>query len=433
VSDGHSRDSGAVARILKHVRDFGVSMANERPPARGTAPDGAEHEPNRVTPSERKPTENDTELPLSAEQEAATETLDAELVLWRVFGCSNDYAGRPTPYWSVDQPRGPRSDDRLILSLGDVPDELTTTLRQWRAQSAGLLDQIFRGASFDHRVRRYEEDLATVQVREFENPYPSWLSIRLSRPLRVRASRGVLAWLAEPEDALQKLSNFDKEGGEYLDGVVAKLFSLPAELNLGLVRYNDRRGFLVAPGRAALRELQLRTSINDAAVIVRTSWASAPLNAVESLVERLPKGKPISRLTAVPARWLTAALTEEDDLRRFVFAFAGLETLCTAAEKTARARLLTRISGADSTLPVKELLWPSKSDDFADRNLVFRFAAMASVYSPPTTEVDVASFARINRARNDLFHGSENSVDRNLSIECQNLLRKYVGLLARES
>ncbi len=403
-------------------------MTHERSAATGAAPDGAEPGPNETAPGK-----NETELSLPSEQNIATETLGAEMVLWRVFGCSNEYAGRPKPSWSVEQTRGPSSNDHLLLSLGDFPDELTTTLRQWRAQSTGLLDQVFWGASFDHRVQRYEEDLATVQVPELENPYPSWLSIRLSRPLRVRARRGVLAWLAEPEDALRMLSDFDKDGGEYLDGVVAKLFSLPAELNIGLVRYNDRRGFLVTPGRAAIREPQLKLSINDAGVIVPTSWASAPTDALETLVERLPKGKPIGRLTAVPARWLSAALMENDDLRRFVFAFAGLETLCTAAEKSARSRLLTGLSGADPALPVKELLWPSKSDDFADRNLVFRFAAMATVYSSATAKVDVASFARINRARNDMFHGSENSVDRNLSIECQSLLRKYVGLLAWES
>lgn len=257
-------------------------------------------------------------------------------------------------------------------------------------------------------MQRYEEDLATVQMPELEDPYPSWLSIRLSRPLRVRARQRVLGWLVEPEDALKMQSDFDKEGGEYLDGVVAKLFSLPAELNIGLVRYNDRRGFLVAPGRAAMRKPQFEVSINDAGIIVGTSWASAPTHALETLVERLPKGKPINRFTAVPARWLSSALTEQDDLRRFVFAFAGLEILCTAAEKKARPLLLTRLSGADSALPVKELLWPSKSDDFADRNLVFRFAAMASVYSPATTRLDVASFARMNKARNDMFHGSGN-------------------------
>ena len=260
------------------------------------------------------------------------------------------------------------------------------------------------------------------------------MSIRLSRPLRVKAHKGAtIAWLDEPATTLQILAELDSEGSHFLDGVVARLFALPPQLNLGLIRYNDRRAFLTAPGRAAVREPRIEMSVKDAGIRVGTDWGNAPTSALESLVTALPTGRQVGRLTALPARWLSAALTEKDDLRRFVFAFAGLETLSTLAEKDARKRLIDRVSHADVTLPVKELIWPSKSDDFADRNLVFRFAAMTSVYSPSSAVTDVAAFAKIAKARNDMFHGSENSIDRDLSIECQNLLRKYAGLVAADA
>ena len=321
------------------------------------------------------------------------------MVLWRVFGCSNEYAGRPTPFWSVEESRGPRANDRLTLSLGDLPAELTTTLRQWRAQANGLLDQMFGGVTFEHRLRRYKDDLATVEIPEFDDPYPSWLSIRFSRPLRVKAHKGAtIAWLDEPATTLQILAELDSEGSHFLDGVVARLCALPPQLNLGLIRYNDRRAFLTAPGRAAVREPRIEMSVKDAGVRVGTDWGNAPTSALESLVTALPTGRQVGRLTALPARWLSAALTEKDDLRRFVFAFAGLETLSTLAEKDARKRLIDRVSHADVTLPVKELIWPSKSDDFADRNLVFRFAAMTSVYSPSSAVAD-GQLSRKSRRR----------------------------------
>lgn len=412
--------------VSRNLEAQGENMASQRPAA-------AESDAGVAGTEPRKQAKGRT---AKGRQSAsgATETVGAEMVLWRVFGCSNDYAGRPSPLWSVEEAGGPASGDRMMLALGDLPDDLIVTLRQWRAQANGLLDQVFGGASFEDRLRRYEDDLASVELPEFADPYPSWLTLRLSRPASVKGLEGAtIAWLDEPETPLQMLAEFEAVGARYLDGVVAQLFSLPAELNLGLIRYNDRRAYLTAPGRAAMREPRLEMSIKDAGVVVGTSWDRAPTGALESLVKGLSERKGVGRLTAVPARWLSAALSESDELRRFIFAFVGLETLSTLNEKSSRESLVARVSQADPTLPVKELIWPGKSDDFVDRNLVFRFAAMAAVHSPATTETDVSTFARLAKARNDLFHGSDNSIDRNMAIECQNLLRKYLGLVATMS
>lgn len=100
-------------------------MAHKPTAVTGAVPDGAESEPNGTAA-----TKNVTELSLPAEQDIESEILNAELVLWRVFGCSNEYVSRPEPNWSVDQARGPGSNDHLLLSLGDFPDELTITLRR---------------------------------------------------------------------------------------------------------------------------------------------------------------------------------------------------------------------------------------------------------------------------------------------------------------
>lgn len=421
TSAGRSAERG---RRLPEAKETGTEKKPRKAPARKAAParlaaEGAGTRP--VEPVLQPPTGTVGEI------------VAAEMVLWRVLGCSNDYADRPDA-WSTTAQRGPGTDDQVAVHIGALPDELTATVRQWRAQSNGILDQLFGGATFEQRVARYAEDLATVELPEFENPYPSWLTIRLSRRVRVRASQGrTLAWLVDPDAAMAVLEAFDSEAGPYLDGVMAQLFALPPGLNLGAVRYSDRRAFLTAPGRAPLRQPRVQMSVNDAGVIVGTAWATAPVPEIEALVDGLPQGAQAGRLASVPARWLTEALAEEDEIRRFVFAFAGLETLATLAEKHARERLTERLALANPTLPVKELLWPSKTDDFADRNLAFRFAAMAAVYSPSSTAADLAAFSKIAKVRNALFHGSDNSVDRDLSIACLNLLRRYIGLVAAET
>jgi hypothetical protein len=117
-------------------------------------------------------------------------------------------------------------------------------------------------------------------------------------------------------------------------------------------------------------------------------------------------------------------------LRRFVFAFAGLEALVTAAEKASRHKLLERLAAIDANLPASELLWPSTNDDFVNRNLVFRFAALAAVHSPTTAVEDLAAFRDLAKARNLMFHGAEDGVNKSNSVQCTELLRRYLGIVA---
>jgi len=121
---------------------------------------------------------------------------------------------------------------------------------------------------------------------------------------------------------------------------------------------------------------------------------------------------------------------ETDDLRRFVFAFAGLELLVTKGEKTLRKNLIEQVNANDPTLPVTELFWPGTNDDAVQRNLVFRFAAMAAVISPSTAQDDVKKFKSLAKIRNTMFHGSDDAVDAGSSVACKEVLRRYLGLMA---
>lgn len=268
---------------------------------------------------------------------------------------------------------------------------------------------------------------------EFDEPYPLWLTLRLVRPLDVTATRGaVTGWIANDAEAvIAALGKFEDEGNRYVDGVVARLLGSIWPMNLGQLRYPGRRAFLTALGRAAVQTHEIKMTIKDSGVRIDRAggWKSAPTRAIVDTIRALPSGGSFSSQTTGPARWFNAALAEEDDLRRFVFAFAGLEQLATQAEKHSRGELVRRITDTDPSLPAKELLWPSTDEDRVTRNLVFRFAAMASVYSPTTAVADVEACRALGKTRNRMFHGAEGGDVRDQSIQCKELLGRYLSLV----
>lgn len=163
-------------------------------------------------------------------------------------------------------------------------------------------------------------------------------------------------------------------------------------------------------------------------------WASAPTGQISSAIRQVPATTADYKLIGQPTSWLCAAMAEEDDhLRRFTFAFAGLELLATQSEKANRDALIAHMENLDSTLPVRELFWPGTNEDLTTRNVVFRFAAMAVLYSPDSSIEDVMKFRVIAKGRNDFYHGSEQVVTLTLAKDCEELLRKYVGLVASGS
>jgi hypothetical protein len=363
-----------------------------------------------------------------------TELVDAELVLWRVFGLTEVFRDRPLPFWSVEEVRGPGRTDHLTFFVGDLPENLVSMARQWRAQTSMLLDLLIGNVISPHdRQARYEQELDVVILHEFEKPYANWFTARLSRPLSVEGRVGrVTGWLAgDIESALAKLTAFEGEGNAYLDGAIAHLLAPMQGMRLGQLRFQGS-AYLAAPGRAALRYPQLHASVDGSGVRVERAegWATTPTGEITNAIRSLPSGRGFNKMVSGPSRWLMAALAEEDEMRRFVLAFAGIELLATQAERTVRSRLIDRIERSDPRLPVDQLLYPATDKDRVWRNLVFRFAAMASVYSPETAVADVEVFRGLAAARNNLFHGSDERAMQNSSIQCRDLLRRYLALVA---
>ncbi len=360
------------------------------------------------------------------------------MVLWRVFGVSDVFTDRPAATWLTESKSGPGEGDRLQLTLGELPGDLTQCLRQWRAQASGLLDMLLgQHTSPTQLLTKYEHELAVIELPEFEPRHPQWLTLRLARNVHIRAKPGAIVGWVDADHAYDAaLTKFSQDGSTFLDGAVANVVGgAGAQLNIGLLVHGDRRALLTAPGRAATRtpSFQLNSADSGISIIRSEGWAGAPTGSLAAALKELPSGEPISSTLTSPARLFCAARAERtDDFRRFVFAFAGLEVLVTKLEIAARDRLVTRLLEADESLPVTELFWPGTNNDFVVRNVVFRFAAVAAVLSPVTAKADVKLFKSLARARNDVYHGKDHVITRALSVQSTELLKRYLGLVATD-
>ena len=362
----------------------------------------------------------------------------ASLTLWRVFGLGDDFNDRPKPYWMADATIKSSPIDNIAVMIGEVPEELLTTLRQWRAQIRGQL-HIFTGQQItaDQRLEMYREDFSKVQIGEFENPYVAWLTVRMKRSVELTLpTEGELTWGINMEAIANAMQTFEEQGNPMLDCAVASVIGASEGLSIRHLRFAERRPYLTAPGKAAITIPNPQLRIQDSGIIIGRGggWATAPTGQITAAISSIVSTsitQMVTKLIGQPMSWLCSAMSEEeDDLRRFTFAFAGLELLATQVEKNSRDELIGMIESLDGNMPAVELLWPSTSEDYVWRNLVFRFAVMAAIYSPSTARADVAAFKPIARARNDMFHGSEQTITREISVSCTELLRRYVGLVA---
>jgi len=288
----------------------------------------------------------------------------------------------------------------------------------------------------------YERGLSEEPPSPFVDPYPLWFTIRLSRPTRQRLIGGGLTppWFNHEDLAAvtQEIEEFEEKGNRFLDGALARMVGALHPMNLGALRYPGREAWLLLPGRAAWRVPRPKLTIKDSGVHVGRSagWsATVPVAELEGVLRDLPRGDKANLIAKDVARAGTffasaRAVADNDDLGRFVYAFAGLELLATQVEIKGRETLLSHLA-PESAVPFRELFWPTKSDDWAERNLIFRFAVMAVLHSPNTASADTQLCKKIASTRNALFHGSDLGEDlRNHGVACAELLRRYLGLVA---
>lgn len=353
------------------------------------------------------------------------------LSLWRVFGMAEVIPERPAE-WTVTQSAGPTVGDQLWLSLGAVPNDLVRSVTEWGAQGNTRVSiQVGHIGSREEAQARYEADLEDADASIFDEPYPMALTLRLTREVQVAGPIGNdLHWAEDLPSLTDEVVAFEIVGNSYLDSVVPFLIEPMSPMNFGRLLYGERRAFCTADDRPAFLTPRFSMSIADWGVQVTRAggWGAAPTLPLAQALAGMPTGSRPGALTSGAAEFFMLAVAEEDSLRRFVFAFAGLEHLATQVASKRRSLLIQQLAELDKAMPVQELIWP---DSQPDRGLRFRLAAMIYLYSPQTADVDVAQANELAAFRNKLFHGvnSDNEF-RNHSIVCKELLRRYLGLVA---
>jgi hypothetical protein len=130
-------------------------------------------------------------------------------------------------------------------------------------------------------------------------------------------------------------------------------------------------------------------------------------------------------------RWVSAASGEPDPVKRFFWAYAGLEVLTGLAVSLATSILTIRLASLDESLTedlIRQLFYPLPEDDAKDpwRSAAFGFAAMAAAMGGREADADVRKFKRIQKFRNRIHGGRvDERVAEREAFDAMELLRRY--------
>jgi hypothetical protein len=263
---------------------------------------------------------------------------------------------------------------RGTVNLVSVPPSFTSPDDVWTASDAEI------EAAVDAEKGRAWRRASNYALK---------VTMVLSRPVLLRAQLDRrYAWgdIAQT-DALTE--EFAGEATAHLNWVFGTLLAhcgpeIFAEAILDL----DRVVF-TSPGRAAFCP-PLRLTVGQTAV-VPVPLLELDESRLHAALASLTTFRPprIRKALERSLQWLTTAVSEQDGLRRFLFAFFGLEVLVRGSTTSLRPRLREELNSATKTaigavLPLDELLWPrDASDRYPDRNLAF--ALTAAVVSPASS------------------------------------------------
>ena len=363
--------------------------------------------------------------------------IGAELRAWRMYALGADpLSTRPAGEvdWSLTVD-GPRPGDTVTVTLGEIPEDAKDAQRSARAMLPFMLTRQIDGrdASPEEIDEAIDRRTASVDLSDMTRGVKLVLSLSLRRPLEVRARPGVKYFWVDDSDAVGKLSAFEDEVRPYFDLVAAWLFPAVSTPGVGGIVRGSDRVYLTAPGRGALQFPHPR--VGNVNVFVGSQWADLPLDDLRAAVVSLSAmpGRAEGML-ATPARWLTAASRESDDiLRRFLFAYFGLETLANKIGRLVKARVVADVRLSMDGAPIDQLVWPSpRESDAPHRNVVFNFTCMAIALAPDAAAaaVDVEQFRQVHRLRNELAHGDHVDLDALPAGKARGLLARYVPLVA---
>jgi len=372
---------------------------------------------------------------------AADEAVRTEgrLCVWRIFGVTRAFTDRQSDRgWSASS-AGPVPDSAISVTIGEVPEDVAEAIRFGRVISLFALETMFgnehAAKSMEEREAYAAEALERQDLSEvIRGTYPTWITVELSRsePMMVRPDFRHL-WASDHEAMLRSMRAFEADAATALDLATARLLpALGDRLQPAKLAFRRLSAYALVPGRPGFSVPALSGGVGYAQVAGK-GWDDLPFDAVEAAItgsSRFPARD--KNLLEHPARWLWAALAETDNLRRFLFAFLGLEVLANKASKALKQVVAANLE-QELGFPVEQLLWPSpKEADSPWRNLAFNFAISAVHLARSSAGPDIDKFQELARVRNGLAHGRWNSGDEDKlpAWEAIELLMRYVALLA---
>lgn len=356
--------------------------------------------------------------------------IPAVLRVWRIFGLRRRFLDRPDGddlAWSSHVQNG----DTLTVTIGDIPAQAVDDIRSYASSSLDVLTWLSGGTQpRDAEYTARLSDFADKAEKEVRGTFHGFVTVSVERKVsyptddqgRLREGPHPMALQAFGDAALPLLD-------ETTGWLTAELGST-APLNR-LVYGLRARVFVHLPGRDAFALPEIGSSVHDS--VEANGWTELSGKAMSSWLSGVGSGKSkASSLTSTATHWLTAALAEEKDaLRRFLFAYLGLEVLTHKVAKAIEVQAIDDLA-TRTGLPMNQLAWPSANqEDRPQRNIVFRFAVIAAHLSASSVTQDVEVFRELTRKRHDMAHGNARADDiENLpATKAIELLRRYIGVV----
>jgi hypothetical protein len=357
------------------------------------------------------------------------------MCVWRIFGVGHDWADRPqearSRTFTVNS--GPVQGDSTTVVVGDIPPHVLTAIGDWRAVRRLALDAALGGTHFGslspaEREALIESDRANLNLDDVIGHFPLWITFEVARPAELAV------YSENSGKLLDDLNGFGAAANDYLVSVMARVSAaLGEQLQGEQLLFAEPRAYLLSEGR---RAVTVPVSDGSATLSLTSAvgWMTLPFDAIEEALRGVPDAAEPDVLYRKAARLLWSALEHERDaLRRFLFAFVGLEVLANQAGGKLRNQVADSLTAELGGLPVRDLILPDRSDGEPPyRSIQFKFACLAVAVSRTTAAQDVATFRRLVKARNRLAHGATVETDDLPARDCVELLRRYVSLVASD-
>ena len=160
-----------------------------------------------------------------------------------------------------------------------------------------------------------------------------------------------------------------------------------------------------------------------------TMFSSTPITKelIEETHVQLKKSN--ERISAKVNRLLAQAISREnDELRRFMFGWAGLEILISSVFKEYEKLFAQTLQGSEPTSPTHRYFKRIREVMKGKYNIADQFVIVAACIGNESVEADIEEFVRIKKIRDALFHDTSAAEKGLPSFEIIELLRKYLRL-----